>query len=610
MALSRETFIPGDPKSIDERLLNKGIARHIPTVAMPPGSVLDAQNCRVTIKGIRRRDGLNPFTTGSVQHGPVSDITLFWDLIGTQQTLVIDQKFLYFVTPTQLTPRYWTYSDGTVDVTGDQVTGTAVGDWTTEEIRPGDVMVLDPGEATEEVIEIASVGSATEITLMETSAGHTGVPYVIRRAFGAGEPFFVDYTFNGDKVLFADGVRQLYSYDGTTFEAFGQTGNAIPNCVTYFNDRIFIGRTQEGGVVNRQRIRWSRIGRANHHDFPAENFIDLPYTNGELLRLVPLGNLLIAYFSDAIYIGQGTNNPNLPVTFQRLETGFVGLVGMKAVAPWTDGHYFVGQDDVYFLSNRGLERIGTPIKRLFHDQTDSLWKTYAATDPQETRVAFGVSQESETLDTLFSFDYEAKAWAYSKFDFECVSSLGVAQSITWADLTETGVLEDGGGGTATWSSESFANFPTWSSLSSGAIPEVSLYYGRFGQIWRQIPETNSDAGMAIPVVIVTRDEDFQTPDFDKLWTKMTIKLEEPTEVDLEFEVEASVNRGRTWKNIGPMRIPAGFDEGKVDFRLTGQLARFRLESNDLTPPWLMVEFVYRASVKGQEVPGRGPSAES
>ena len=592
---------PVNPLSIAERPLTGGIIRHLASNMMPPGSVLDARNVRITQRGIERRDGVYPLSDGQVLYGPVQDIIIYWTTTGLQQTLAIDQKFLYLVTTGGVTPIYDSYATGTVSVSGSTVIGDSVGDWTVEDVRPGDILALNPDTEEETRYAIANVGAAEMLTI-EGTATATDVPYAVRRAFATAAPFTVDYTNNGMHLLFVDGARPIRAYDGDTFGDYGQSGDYIPNVITYYNDRIFIGRTQEGGAVQRQRIRWSGIGFAQHADFPAGNFIDLPYTTGELLRLLPFGGMLIAYFSDAIFVGQPTNNPNLPVQFQQLETGGIGLVGMKAVAKWHDGHYFVGQDDIYFFSNRGVERIGTPIVDISIERASVLSKTYVATDPSNTRFVCAMAVGSEHLNRIFSFDYISQAWSYFDMDIESLSSIGLLQTITWGDLTAEGVLTHD-----SWD-QGFTNYPTWESLGSSEIPPISLYFGRQGQIWQQLRNTNSDDGAAIPVRIITRDEDYDSVDKDKLWLKFTLKVEEPVSTNVDFILEASVNRGRTWKALGTLRIPEGYDEGKADFRVTGQLARFRLRSTTLVEPYTIVEFTRRVAGQGVEVPSRGPSA--
>ena len=71
--------------------------------------------------------------------------------------------------------------------------------------------------------------------------------------------------------------------------------------VRYFEDRLWIANTVEVDGEHRQRVRWSEP--INFSRFKYENYVDLPYTEGSIINIVPLGSLLVLYFEDAIYFG-------------------------------------------------------------------------------------------------------------------------------------------------------------------------------------------------------------------------------------------------------------------------------------------------------------------
>jgi len=594
---------PSDPKSVPERPLNKGMLLHIPSNSIEPGGMIEVRDMNVQPQGLIKRSGTGPYSSASVDYGDVQGVVSYWETDGDQVTFAMDEKFMYQVGKATLAGVYSTYSTGTVSGSsgGNTITGTSTV-WATNNLRAGDIIVIDDGGANEEIHEISAINNDTEIIIDGTLANaHSGVNYEIRRAFAYPEPYFLDWTNNGQRLIFADFNRSLWSYDDINgLTQFDTDDNYRPGCVAYFNDRIFIGRTIESGDTKRQRIRWSGVGFSNHNSFPAENFIELPYSRGILLRLVPFSNFLVAYFTDAIYMGRGTNNANLPVSFQRVETGGVGLVGMRAVASYLDGHFFVGQDDVYFLSNRGFERIGTPIVKDMLTNVNDKWNIRAAVDPKHDRVVFAVPYGGSSLNRLYAYNYKSKAWSWMDIEVTSLDNIGLIATTTWDDLTDTGVLS-----TDAWDTGFGSTYPTWESLASSAIPERSLYFGNVGQVWYDIPGSSDDNGSSIITRFTTRDMDENAPDINKLWTRITLKLEEPVSQDITFTLEGSIDRGNTWKSLGTISIETGDDEGHVNFRLSGQLARFRFTGDGNTEPNVtIVEIVRRVSAKGLETPGR------
>jgi hypothetical protein len=81
---------------------------------------------------------------------------------------------------------------------------------------------------------------------------------------------------------------------------------------------------------------------------------------------------------------------------------------------------------------------------------------------------------------------------------------------------------------------------------------------------------------------------------------MSAKMEKAVGFDVTFDVRVSSNRGERKKNVGQLRIKAGNDEGKVDFRMSGSLFRFELVSASRAEPWILSEVVFLAQEIGRE----------
>jgi hypothetical protein len=348
-----------------------------------------------------------------------------WAVIsgGAPKVLIADGTYPLRAYNGSILNAHKTTMSGTISCAA-STTVTGVGtDFINNGVEAGDLIVLDyAGASTDpEVKKILTVDSATQVTLTSAaSATHTTKTYLI-----------VKLT------------------------------NPIPICVAYHKDRVWIGDTVEAGSTLKQRIRWTPV--LDLANFTKGGYLDLPYTQGRLKRLVPLGELLVAYFDDAVFLGRPTNLPGLPLSFQRVETGGVGLLGMKAVTPFLDVHFFVGQDNVYMLSAQGIKGIGDAVvKRMLKNVSASQhWFIQAAVDHVNDRVIFGIPLNGDEIGELWSYNYRNGAWTYDKVTCHAISADAFSTVRTWENWvttayavgTVTGVLDDAtleGAGT-TWS---------------------------------------------------------------------------------------------------------------------------------------------------------------
>lgn len=433
MSDAKSLFVPSSPKNIAVRPPNKGMIRHLPAQAIPKEACLVAKNIYFTPGGAKRRPAWQEdAANGTVSYTRIDGIGVIWDTSGDQDAFVVDDKFLYTVggAGEAFTGVYWTYTSGNANASGTSVTGIGT-KWDASSLDVGDVIVLDAdgSGAGPEVVTIAGVNTSNDITVGSTfSTTYTTADYEIRRAFAAGP---VDWAVGLNKVFFADGARELYVYNASgTFEGL-TTDGYVPSTVAYWRKRVWIGRIQETSADYRSRIRWSSVSDVS--DFTSTDYIDLPYTVGKIRKILPMGNLLYIYFSDAIYVGRPSNG-TYPIEVQRVETGGIGLIGLHAIAPWFDGHYFVGQDDIYYVSQAGMKRIGTPIVADTIEQCEYPDYIYVAPDPKNERIVFGFPKDQQEISRLWSFFYKTNSWAYD--DIKC-DSLGYAdfiESVTWANI--------------------------------------------------------------------------------------------------------------------------------------------------------------------------------
>jgi hypothetical protein len=582
-------FVPNDPIDVSLGILNKGMVRNIATTALPEGSVYTAKNFHVETDGLTKRSGSINFAGGAtVLYAPARDVIQLWKTDGIQKIGVIDTRFLYSVSGSSLSRQGYSYSTGTIKTSAALVRGSST-NWTASNIKADDYILLKPGVSQQE-IRISQVNNKSLLTLASTpSPGPyaSGTAYRIYRSFSYSKTYFVDWTTCDNKLVLADGGRPLFSWDGTTLGAFSSPLTFIPKCVCYFQDRLFCGNTTEGSYRYRWRIRWSKI--TDHTSFiasPDVQWLDRPYSPGELLRLVPMGKLLIAYYRDRVEIGRPTNIAGdlLPVSFEQVSTGGSGLVGMKAVVPFYDGHFLMMDDNVYFFSNSGFQPIGDPIWKEMTKGLKTLQGVYAAVDWNNDCVMFGIPQDLGQITKLWIYNYKSKSWSYDEVTCDMIGSISQATAYTI----------DGSVGTIDSQTDRFDD------LQSSFFKYLAFSQG--GALALFTPGVGDDYnGNPVEAVFETGDYEFGLPNGIKTVFEMSIKTDRLLSSDTTFVVQGSTNRGLDWKSLGNLVIHQNEDESDVSFKLTGSMIRFRVTIGSITPPFKVTEIILHLAKRGREI---------
>jgi hypothetical protein len=357
----------------------------------------------------------------------------------------------------------------------------------------------------------------------------------------------------------------------------------------------------------------------------------------------------------------------------------MGLLGMKAVQRYLDGHFFVAQDDVYMMTTSGIQPIGSPVVRRTVQACGAShhWMIQVAVDQINERVIFGFPKSGDEMEELWSYSYKSKGWTYDLITCQSLSSNSYVASLMWDTFMtapySTGTIAGGVGASAatgtatvwtagncahddsilididgdgnyefvdkvnvytdgthfsiqgtfpstfsgknyrlvkasaTWIGSVMASYPTWDAFGTIATTLKDVYIGKIDNLWKYDINNNTDNGSAIPVLIVTKDYDFDLGDSNKFFGFLSLKLESwnDSTSDILFTLEGSTDRGQRWKPLGTLKIKMNTDEGYVNFRMTGSLGRFRLTSTSLCNPYVLTETVIRARKLGSEVPARG-----
>lgn len=531
------------------RPLDKGMIRNISSHALPVGSFWTLKNYVMNEDGPMRRPGFREMGGGDSFPSPstgeiLKDLLVYYDLAGGYQTLAISSHGVY----------KYDMATGYTAITGGSTlwtpyTGQAV-DW---------ALITDSGNS---------------------------------------------------YVLFADGNTTIKAYDGSSVATWSIVDEnddplsiASPGAIESFSNYLWIGKPN-GNNIN--RLWWSNY--ADYGKFTTTDYWDFSDEISEILRVKSLGNLLIIYFRESVYFGRPTNVTDLPYAFTKLDVGGVGLVGRKALVSWDDGHYFVGKDDIYYLSaTSSIERIGSPVIKRMLENCNSPENIYAAVDPENDSIVFGIPQGgSKNISELWYFNYKKDSWSYSTISATMLASIGSYLDYEWgvSTMTLNGISITRWGNDAAGTSFADAGFNSWKDFDQ-KLTIKDLYIGQGyqeGFVYRSDDIAQTDYGNApITAEIETGDFDFGAPDMVKTVRRLSLKLKDNIAQDLTFNVWTSVDRGATWHYQNDLVIEAGDDEGKVDFRSTGSTTRCRLITMSVTDPFKIMEIILRARIRGLEV---------
>lgn len=591
-----DAFIPQGRKFTAIRPLNQGIRNDLPSTKMPPGSFTFLEGLIAQPYGLRRRPAVARYGNWTVDFPPIQGVWTCRAITGASFSILMDRRKIYVINPSAVTPLDYKYTTGTVSASSGGTTITGVGTaWDTSSnwILPGDRIRItgDTGTTNEtnnggtdiKTYVIASVDSATQVTIesdrpITSGFNPSGATYEIYRSVGASS-IATPVNVN-DTIYFTDGQRPIQTVTSTAWGLLN-SDTYTPYAIVYFGDRLWVADIDDphdalgGGAVRyRQRIHWSNLGVGNLGTFTnATDFINLPYGFGAIRRLLPMSQFLVAYFTDSIWIGQTTNLPSLPLEFTKFETGGMGIITPNAVTPFFDGHFFVGQDDIYFLTQRGVEAVGTPVTRDMLNRISSVSEVRAATDYSTSSIVFGIPTSGNQIEEIWRFNYRTKAWSMEERETDFIATDTILETITW-DTLDTVVSPDEWGG--------FIYHTTWDGIITEAAWNQQLFFSSNDELHYYLDDggtSDSDTGQTPVVQATTGDYDLDLPDTKKIWTKFSLELDEPTgpsDDTLQFTLEGSVDKGKNWKTLGTLSVESEEDEAAVNFRLSGAAARFRL----------------------------------
>jgi hypothetical protein len=597
---------------------------------LKPGELLDGQGLIVRPRGLYR-EPCYVASVGGAAWSPADNpllLTAAWGQSGFQYPYLFTENYIFLATA-GFTQQTWAYAVGNIDTSGTAVTPHAGSTplWKTLGILPGDTLTVNSVTYT-----IAAVVSDSSITLSTSAGSQSNQAYSITRGMHAGTPYMVDAAQATDLTLgpmlvVATFNNQLIYINPTTGAIANltpsaakqpSTGGFTAECVAYAAGRIFAGHLNDGtnGEL-RQFLRWSKATDLTDFSDPTA-YINLlaqgSAFSGAVRRMVPMGTLLLAYLDDALVVGSLANTPNLPLAWQQIPSGGVGVAGPRAIASlvlpreeqnlWglnIAGHFFVGQDNVYFLSASSLtlQPVGSKIVKNSVLKCQVPERIQAAVDWNTRRVRFGFPRSTNQIENIYDFNWETKEWSYEARKTWLLGDPFLSLSLSAQDIyTVAGAamcLVDG-------TTNMLVN---WTSQS---LTARAIYLENGGELWTFAGleyATNPD-GSANGVNIQTQDFDEGAPGMVKFWRMLRVKIAWDTApvADIVFAVSVSLDLGQTWRSIGNLTVRQGETEGWINFRSTGPHVRFQLTSAAAVAPYYIVEISRLASLRGVQVSAR------
>lgn len=596
---------------------------------LKPGALLDAQGLVVRPRGLYRTPGYTQAVAGAAWSPADNPLLLAgaWGQFGFQYPYLFTENYI-FLASAGFSEQFWTYSTGTVSAPGGTPNITGSGTlWETLGILPGDVITIAAVPYT-----IASVTNDTAIVATANVALASGAAYSINRLMHAGNPYMVDAAQAtdltlGQMLVVATFNNQLIMINPTTGAITNLTSAAVKQpstggftaeCVAYFVGRIFAGHLNDGSNGElRQFLRWSKTTDLTDFSDPTA-FINLLAQGsafaGAVRRMVPMGTMLMTFLDDAIIVGTPSNTPNLPLAFQQIPTGGIGLAGPRAVATvvlpreetniWgfnIVGNFFVGQDNVYFLSasTLTLQPIGSKIVKNSVLKCQVPSRIQAAVDWNTRRIRFGFPRSNNYIENIYDFDWETKEWAYEPRKTWLLGDPFLSYSLSAQNIA-----------TVTGNPMSLVGSQTVMLVGWTQQPLVAraIYIEASGVLWTFAGAenaTNPD-GTANAVSIDTPDYDEGAPGMVKQWRMLRLKIAWDTapSVAVVFTISVSLDMGQTWRSLGNLTILAGETEGWINFRARGPHARVRIASATPVTPYYVVEMTRLVTLIGVQTSAR------
>lgn len=190
-----------------------------------------------------------------------------------------------------------------------------------------------------------------------------------------------------------------------SLELEGQDSDHISlraQCIELFKGFLFVGNTVEGGQSYPTRLRWSqwqnpRLWHNNEDGSGLSGYVDVDDTDGEIVALKRIGDVLYIYKDNSIIAMTYTGDPD-NVFSKEVVTTQAGVIAPEAIVELPHMNIFIGQDDIYMFDGNTCTGIGDNIKdwffQKFLDQS-SIHQIFGYYDEKYQEVIFGCNKQED-----------------------------------------------------------------------------------------------------------------------------------------------------------------------------------------------------------------------
>lgn len=391
--------------------------------------------------------------------GPVMLIDRFVMRNNIVRMIIATTKSIYKYDPVAHTVVFITpsWTQGNASASGTAVTGSGTPDWDGAAggglIAPGDQISF--GSATQNSpsatwFTIASINSATSITLTTSAGSVASGPYTIRRLLSGNlsnvwmTDVFQNAGVAGDDQWWAtNGVDELFLWNGVTTFAQNKSADFGFKCkaLRVYNNMMIFANITQAGVHRPRDIINSDVGDPGNVTTGLSEQFTVHAGPDEILEMNVIGDALAIYSRRNITLAQFVGDPFIFV-FRNAASG-VGTLAPKAVADFGDYHEFIGQDSQYRFDGATVREIGQHVWRevlrtqdparviqayhIFDEaNADLIWSVPLTTDP-------GTAAEVAYVEHYLEAVAEAQPHPVSKrrFPFTAVGQLLRGGGMTW-----------------------------------------------------------------------------------------------------------------------------------------------------------------------------------
>ena len=392
---------------------------------------------------------------------------------------------------------------------------------------------------------------------------------------------------DGAALWIADGTNPLlkYSFATDTWTEVLTYFTAVRS-VLYHDSRLWVaGPTTTQGTM----MWWSNLNQPD--TFATISYMYFPERTLPITRLKTLGQFLVIYFPDAVYVGQASGNPLLPYSFTDSQMRLVGLKGPYAISDWQNGHLFLSKKGVFWLRpDRVIQEIECPIYDILYQEPTKVDNFYVITAPLSDDFYIGApTGYLDECGRILHYCTASQGWTYWETHADCLLVRQSQSTIDWGGDTHVLTVDNYSfDGTQTSQAELIALFEAIGVYGGDDFLEFvsevapSCFVDGKNYLLSASAVVNGYEPNALPTLVLeTGDITFNEVDLNKTITRLRMRT--TASGDQSWTLHGSIDKGVNWKDLGTFTVEAT-DEASINFRLTGAECRLRLVCNGPSLP--------------------------